>query len=307
MAIPKHTSALEDWQQAQLRALSTRFAPLLALPDGTLHDVVSPLHHIRIVKQGDQIHFYFINTDGTLDGPMSRIDLRRPLHLIAGYTQAALLALLWSPTPQHACLLGLAGGRMSLVLYHTFRDLIIDNVEIDPLVGPIATLFFGLTFDTRQQLFVADARAFLRAASAQYDIIVMDAFRDATDNLDQLATSGFYANAKKQLAPHGVLVANLLASDQLFAAKVATFDACFAQAYAVVLKHSAVLFGVPARLSAATIVQRAATLQQRHGFDFPIAERAATLQPLRASGLLARGDRGTTPLLTDFDQSDGLA
>lgn len=283
-----------------MQALNTQLAPLLALPDGTLHDVVSPLHQIRIVKQDDQIHFYFIDPDGTLDGPMSRIDLRRPLHLIAGYTQAALLALLWSPTPQHACLLGLAGGRMSLVLYHAFPSLIIDNVEIDPLVGPIAASFFGVTFDTRQRLFVADARAFLGASSAQYDIIVMDAFRDATDNLDQLATISFYASVKKQLAPHGVLVANLLASDPLFAAKIATFDACFVQTYAVVLKHGAVLFGVPARLSAAMIAQRAATLQRRHNFDFPIVERAATLQPLRTSGLLARGVRATTLLDTDF-------
>ena len=256
-------------------------------------------------SRGDQIHFYFVNRDGTLDGPMSRIDLRRPLHLIAGYTQAALLALLWSPTPQHACLLGLAGGRMSLVLYHAFPSLIIDNVEIDPLVGPIATSFFGVTFDTRQRLFVADAQAFLGIADTRYDIIVMDAFRDATDDLNQLATSEFYASAKKQLTPHGVLVANLLASDRLFAAKIATFDACFAQTYAVVLKHGAVLFGATTSLSAATIAQRATALQQRHGFDFPFVERAATLQPLRTSGLLARGDlRAATLLDQDFDTGE---
>jgi spermidine synthase len=275
----------ETWQHTHLLALSRRLGQLKSRPDGVLHEESSGSHQIRIVKQAGQIHFYFVDpATGALDGPMSRIDLDWPLRLLAEYTQAAMLALLWQPVPERVCILGLAGGRLSLLLYHTFPALTIDNVDIDPSAAEIATAYFGLTFDARQRLIVQDARVYLRELDARvaYDILIMDAFGDAGEDLDHLATMQFYAECRGRLSQGGVVCANILRSDQRFFAKVKTFLASFRHTLMSEHKRSLVLFGSDQRrLAAAEIAQRAAMIQRRHGFEFPFAERAAALKPYR--------------------------
>lgn len=270
------------WQRANLAAIAARLAPLRALPDGTLYDARAGLLHIRIIKQGSQIAAYFVASNGALDGPMSRIDLEHPLRLLAPYTQALLLALLWRPAPARACILGFAGGRMSLALHHHFPDLLIDNVEIDPAFATLAPEFFGIAFDERQTLHLIDARAFLAGSAQRYDFILMDAFADDSDELDHLATAQFYALCAERLARGGVFGANILRSDALAAAKIRTLRDKFAAMYMVELKHSLVVFGLPEARRDVGLAQRAAELAARHGFDFPFAERAAELRPARA-------------------------
>src|SRR5262245_36920231 len=170
---------LHTWQQANLAAIAARLAWLRHQPDGLVHDERSPMHHIQIVKHMRQVHFYFRDPNsGALAGPMSRIDLDRPLYLLAEYTQAAMLALLWRPEPERVCIIGLAGGRLSMILHHHLPRVVIDNVDVDPSVAEIAARYFGLAFDARQTLVIQDGRAFLAAARDPYDTIVMDAFRD---------------------------------------------------------------------------------------------------------------------------------
>lgn len=260
--------------------LIRRLAPLLALPDGTLAEVESPLQRIRIIKAGAQIHFYFVDADTTLNGPMSRIDLRRPLYLLADYTQMATLALLWRPQPQRACLIGLAGGRISLVLHHHLPQLVIDNVEIDPAVGPLAECFFGLIFDHRQRLIVADAWAHLLATPEQYDFIVMDAFSDATDDLDQLASPSFYGDCQAHLVAGGVVVVNMLKNDPHYQEKRSTFVEYFRYTYLAPRRGGAVLFGCDELVTMPELMNRATEIQRRCAFEFPFVARAAQLRLL---------------------------
>jgi spermidine synthase len=290
-----------SWPQANLAAIERRLAWLKSQPDGTLHDAASALHQIRIVKHAGQVHFYFRDpATGTLEGPMSRIALDRPLHLLAEYTQAAMLVLLWQPDPRRICLIGLAGGRLSMIFYHHFPAAAIDNVDVDPAVAAIASRYFGLAFDQRQTITIADGRAYLAARDIAYDIIVMDAFRDDTDNLDHLATVEFYQECKARLARGGALCANLLKSDARFREKSRTFLASFRYVYAAELKRSVVLFGSDLRrLSAEENGQRAADLQRRHGFDFPFAERAAALRPARELAILSPQSLRAAPILSD--------
>jgi spermidine synthase len=273
----------DDWQRTNLAAIAERLALLRRQPDGVVHDERSPLHHIQIVKHAGQVHFYFRDpASGALVGPMSRIELERPLYLLAEYTQAAMLALLWRPEPERVCIIGLAGGRLSMVLHHHLAWVVIDNVDVDPAVAEIAARYFGLAFDARQTITIQDGRAFLAAARDPYDIIVMDAFRDETDNLDHLATTGFYAACKARLARGGVLCANLLTSDRLFLAKSKTLLASFRHTCAVEHKRGVVLFGSDhQRLTADEIARRSSALQRAHSFEFPFLARAAALKPAR--------------------------
>jgi spermidine synthase len=293
-------------QPNDLVSLAQRLNALNDLPDGILHDEITALHHIRIIKDAGQIQFYFVDpSSGALDGPMSRIEIARPLRLLAGYTQAAMLTLLWNPTPGRVCLLGMAGGRLALLFHHYFAATVIDNVDIDPAVIPIATQYFGITFDSRQLIAIQDARAFLSAEAAQrYDIIVMDAFRDITDELNHLATQQFYQICRRRLTPGGVLCLNLLKSDRLFFEKIKTFLSSFRHVMVAELKRSLVLFGNQLRQPTHDqIAANAASLQRRHTFDFPFEERAAALQPARAIAAYSSQALRDVRVLDDQDTS----
>lgn len=264
-------------------SIAERLAWLRVVPDGVVCDMPLSRLHLWIIKHDTQLGLYFLNPEsGALDGPMSRIDIERPLQLLAPYTRALLLTLLWRASPRRVCMLGFGGGRISLVLHTCLPGVIIDNVDVDPAFETIAARFFGVVFDERQRLQIADARDFLQRTPERYDIIIMDAFSDARDNLDHLATADFYALCRQRLAPAGVVGANLLRSDPRFAEKAAAFRAAFRTTLAAPLRHSLVLFGagrLPA--PAATLAPRATELARRLGFDVDLADVAATLQPLR--------------------------
>ena len=273
---------------------------LAAQPDGTLRDIETPLHHIRIVKHVGQIHFYFVDNAGTLHGPMSRLYINQPLHLLAEYTQAAMLTLLWRPQPARVCLLGLAGGRLTLLFYHYFPETVIHNVDIDPAVGEIAATYFGVTFDERNTLAIQDARAFLEAAGPPYDIIIMDAFRDDSDNLDHLATREFYEMCKRRMVRGGVLYVNLLKSDHRFYEKLKTFLTSFRHVFVDELKHGIVLFGNDhTRLTRDDLLRRANALQHAHNFNTPFVAHAGALRTARAVPAWSREALQSVRILTD--------
>lgn len=258
-----------------------RLAWLRDAPDGVLLDLPLPELHIWVIKQESQIGLFFLNpASGALDGPMSRIDIARPLHLLAPYTRALLLTLLWRPAPRRVCILGFGGGRLSLVLHTGLPEITLDNVDIDPAFESLASRFFGVSFDERQRLHTADAAAFLESTPQRYDIIIMDAFSDARDNLDHLATGAFYAACRRRLAADGVIGVNLLRSDPRFALKAAALRAGFRATWAVPLRHSLVVFGA-GRAPGAMPAERATDLTRRYRFDFELADLAATLRPLR--------------------------
>lgn len=277
---------MSEWHTSNRAAIARRLAPLLHLPDGTLHEHDSGLHRIRVIKHGAQVHVYFVESDGQLCGPMSRIDLRAPLDLLATYMRAMLVALVWLPEPRRACLLGFAGGRLSLVLHHCFPALAIDNVELDPAFGPLAEQYFGVVFDERQRLLIGDARAHLEgAAGAGYDLVVMDAFSDGRDNLDRLATVEFYAACRRAMSPEGVLCVNLLRSDPRLPEKLAALRVSFRQVYVAERRRSLVALAHDRqRLAADAMARAAAELDRRLGFGFSLAEQAAGLSQHRDLG-----------------------
>lgn len=269
----------------------------LDLPDGVVYDDDSGMHHIRVLKAGSMLLLYLVDrASGELEGPQSRIDLRQPLQLQARYTQLALLTLLWVPQPQAICMLGLAGGRLARVLHHMLPDALLDCVEIDASMLPIASVLFGVPFDERLRATVADGRAFLeRGAARRYDIIIMDAFSDHSDELDHLATAEFYAACDARLAQGGAMCANMLDGDPRYAAKVATFRAAWPHVWLAEHGGGAVLFGSRARLTRHELSERALQLGGRHGAHFPQELAGDLLTPASWPAALRRGG----PILRD--------
>ncbi|MGQ9549200.1 MAG: fused MFS/spermidine synthase [Roseiflexus sp.] len=264
-------------------ALAARLERLRLLPDGIICDLPLPQVRLWVIKEGTFISLFFLNPEsGALDGPMSRIDLDHPLHLLAPYTRTLLLTLLWRPSPRRVCMLGFGGGRISLVLHAHLPNVIIDNVDIDPAFETVAATYFGVIFDERQRFLIADAQEYLQQSPYCYDIIFMDAFSDARDNLDHLATADFYALCRQRLLPGGVVGINMLRSDPRFVAKAQIFRASFRTKLAVPLRHSLVLFGADRMPAPRTMIgARAHDLAFQYGFDADLSDIAATLRPLR--------------------------
>ncbi len=283
MASERATSRLASYTATLMK----RLAPLRALPNGMLCDQSLLQVRVWVIKDATIISLFFLNPEsGALDGPMSRIDIERPLHLLAPYTRALLLTLLWRPSPRRICVLGFGGGRISLVLHAHLPDVVIDNVDIDPAFATIASDYFGVTFDERQHLHIADALEYLRLSPHRYDIIIMDAFSDARDHLGHLATAEFYALCRERLRPDGVIGVNMLRSDPEFSTKVRTFHSAFRTTIAAPLRHSVVVFGagrMPAPIT--ELSARARDLGQRYGFDAGLCDIAAMLCPLRTIDL----------------------
>jgi spermidine synthase len=255
---------------------------------------------IQVIERSGQLGLYFLNREGTLDGPMSRIDPARPFFLLGEYTQAMMLCLLWNPTPARIAMLGFGGGRISCVLHHHLPDLMIDNLDIHAVFGEIATRFFAIQFDQRQRLHIADARQFIETANTAYQCILIDAFSDQDENLNHLGSYEFFRICQKRLSPGGVVAMNILRSDPHCAAKAAAFDATFRFTSVVPLKHSLVLFGGGyGKLTNGQVRRRATELQARYQFESPFESHAARLIPFRLEdhGLVG------TPMLRDLPLS----
>jgi spermidine synthase len=109
--------------------------------------------------------------------------------------------------PQDIAILGLAGGtaaRQYTAAYGT--DVRITGVEIDPDIVDVAHRYFHLD-EPNVHAVVADARYWLDTQAGQYDVIVMDAYRQPYIPF-HLTTREFFSEVRDHLRSGGVAVVN---------------------------------------------------------------------------------------------------
>ncbi len=87
-------------------------------------------------------------------------------------------------------------------------------VDIDPQIREIAETRF-LQGPIRGEFVVDDARRFVRSAAKRYDAVVVDVFSSHTSIPGHLVTREFWQDARRVLAPDGVLLANLILDGRL--------------------------------------------------------------------------------------------
>jgi spermidine synthase len=119
----------------------------------------------------------------------------------------ALLPLLLHPAPVRALFLGLGTGvtASSAALDATLQ---VDAVELSPEVVQ-ASAHFTRAFDDgvpnpRLHLMVADARRYVRATTARYDVIVADNYQPARSGSAALYTTEHFAAVRERLRAHGL-------------------------------------------------------------------------------------------------------
>ncbi len=268
------------WLTHNRQAIMDRIRPLQAEPDDTLYAEIHGAHVVAVTKGEGNVRLWLLDPQQPDSGVVqSEMSLDDPLSLFDDYTQAALLGLLWQPTPRRVYVAGLGGGCVPLVLHHYFPDVVIDCSEIEPAVIDMATRYFGLGLDDRLNVTMADGRAWLAAQTAPYDFIFIDVFLDHGYVPYRMSTIEFYTLCRDQLTPDGILVINLLASDPYLVARIKALQQIFPAIYANPLPVGNVLLYAShnTALNMEALIERATQVQSTHHFAFPFAIRSLDL------------------------------
>lgn len=138
----------------------------------------------------------------------SEMRLDAPHELVLGYTRTMMGFLLFNPQPAHIAMIGLGGGSLAKYCYAMLRDSTITVAEIDPDVIALRERFFIPYDDDRLQIHCADGAAFVRAATHQYDVLLVDGYTQHGQSLS-LGTQRFYNDCHHCLTEQGILVVNL--------------------------------------------------------------------------------------------------
>jgi len=135
-------------------------------------------------------------------------------NLTHGYWDYLLLADAFRPaqlttaTPRSVAFLGLAAGTGARQYRLAFGDQIdITGVEIDPDILAAGHRYFHLD-EARAHEVVADARYWLDTQAGDYDVVVLDAYRQPYIPF-HLTTREFFQQVKAHLAPGGVVAVNV--------------------------------------------------------------------------------------------------
>jgi spermidine synthase len=109
--------------------------------------------------------------------------------------------------PEHVLVIGLAGGTVARILTAAYGPVQIDGVEIDPRIIDVGRRYFAMT-EPNLNAVAADGRYYLDQARSDYDIIVIDAYRQPYIPF-HLTTREFFQEARRHLGPNGVVAVNV--------------------------------------------------------------------------------------------------
>lgn len=150
------------------------------------------------------------------------------LDLPVTYTRYMTVGLAYARQVRSILEIGSGGGRTAWYLHRYMPDVPITTVELDPVVADLARKHFGIRDEKNFEIATRDGRLYLREnRTKRFDIIMIDAYRGPFVPF-HLLTQEFYAAAKAQLNPGGVLVQNVEPTTMLFDSATKTIQSVFA-------------------------------------------------------------------------------
>jgi spermidine synthase len=161
-----------------------------------------------------------------------------PNGLALNYTRYLTLADHFVPDMRRVLVLG--GGAFAFPKFVLARHekATVDVVELDPGITALARAHFFLPESPRLRVLHEDARTFLNANRARYDVIVEDVFNSAASIPFHLATVETVRRLYDSLEDGGVLVVNTIAAlegpkSKLYKSFFATYASVFPQVHAL--------------------------------------------------------------------------
>jgi spermidine synthase len=244
-------------------------AALLKRPDGRIARIETEYNDIFITKRRHELTMSF-QLKGW-DYTESVTNLRDPDDLPVHYTRSMTTALAYPETPAKILMIGLGGGSISTYLGRAMPDVMIDTVEIDPGVINAAKRYFGIRDNGRVKYLAGDGRVFLNRNKQLYDLILVDAYHGGYVPF-HLLTKEFYALLKQRLAPGGAAAFNIHDGTKLYLSTIKTLKEVFPAVHLYPSGEGEVTMVTTAQSAPSedTLKGRAATLQQRHSFRYPL-------------------------------------
>ena len=200
--------------------LGIRFAPAaaaiaaaLAIPVGTvkasadgevIYETETETQYAQVVEQADGDRLLELNEGQAIHS------LYKPGSYLTGRYWDGLIVMPFAALdrpPERVAILGNAAGTAARMYGHYFPDTRVDGVEIDGELTEIGRRYFDLS-GPNLHTYTDDARPWLRQSSGDYDVIVVDAYRQPYIPF-HLATREFFELVRDRLAPGGVVVVNV--------------------------------------------------------------------------------------------------
>jgi spermidine synthase len=198
------------WRGVLVPAL---LAAALAIPVGTikgsgdgtvLYEAETVHQYARVVERPDGSRALELN-----EGQAVHSLYRPGTYLTGDYWDGHLVlpAASGSGAPKRIAILGNAGGTVARAFGHYFPETEVDAVEIDAELTDLGRRFLDLR-NPRMTVYAEDARPWLRAADADYDAIMVDAYRQPYIPF-YLTTEEFFTLAREHLTPDGLVIVNV--------------------------------------------------------------------------------------------------
>ncbi len=243
-------------------------AAMLKHADGRVAHVETEYNDIFVTKKRAKLDMSF-QIKG-FDYYQSEINLRDPDDLPVFYSQVMTLATAYAQTPKRILMIGLGGGSISTYLGRFMPDAEITTVEVDPGVIQTAKSYFGIKETPRVRYIASDGRVFLNRNSDLYDVVLVDAFHGGYVPF-HLLTKEFYTLLKSRLAPGGVAAFNVRDRTKLYQSTLKTLESVFSGLDIYPASEDQVVAMVSvAPVDRTALAHRAAALQTRYGFRFPL-------------------------------------
>lgn len=190
-------------------------AGVIAIPVGTVKAATDPGDRVIFEEETQQQYVRVVQEAGgnrklELNEGVAVHSLYRPGSFLTGDYWDGLLVLPFTTlteAPSRVAILGNAAGTVARAYGHYFPGAQIDGVEIDPELAQIGRRYFDMRAP-HLAIYNQDARPWLQASPGDYDVIVLDAYRQPYIPF-YLATREFFQLARQRLAPGGVLVVNV--------------------------------------------------------------------------------------------------
>ena len=244
-----------------------------------VYETESAYNYIQVIHTGSE-------TQLLLDEGSAVHSIYDPTSLYThGYWDDALLAPYFGSghAPGRVALVGLAGGTVARQFTAIDGPMPIDGVEIDPKIVDVGRRYFDMT-EPNLTVTVADGRYWMATQAGQYDVILVDAYRQPYIPF-YLTTREFFESAKAHLKPDGVLAINVgrtPADNRLVDALSGTLNAVFPNVFVLDSNRrftNSVIYATSSPASVDQFVARAG------------AETNPKLQPIAAEALQTGGVR----------------
>lgn len=252
-----------------------------------IYETQSEFSKIRIREKGPVRSLLFVDKNRA-EQCQSSINIEDPAEHQLGYTKSLFASLLFHYPQNRVLIVGLGGGSMVQFLNFTFPAMMVEAVEIDPVVVELAADYFNTRPGPQFRIHTEDAFVFLEGEHGSFDAIYMDAFLQPPANSSlgektlRLKTVEFLTQLQTHLTPDGVVAFNIIPAEPSAKDNLDAIDEAFASTFSFRVPGTGnrVIIACKAETSATPeeLLQRAARLDETLALDFSFQEIATSLR-----------------------------